>query len=155
MIKVTTETIVKGKSPSQIYNWIIHLTPEQFRQWHPKNHLYYEAPIPLKTGDTIWLKERLPGFGRLKVNNKWEIIRLESPSSILMKMKSYPDYMELTFLPLNGDTKVIFEVRVTFIFKRLEKIFDWFVNKFILTPKRINSIKQHIVEEYKNLDHIL
>lgn len=155
MIKVTTETIVKGKSPSQIYNWIIHLTPPQFRQWHPKNHLDYKAPIPLKTQDTIWLKERIPGFGRLKTSNEWGVIKLEAPRSILIKTKSYPDYMELTFLPLNEDTKVIFELRVTFIFKRLEKIFDWFVNKFILTPKRIESIKQHIVEEYKNLEYIL
>jgi len=153
MIKITTRIIVEGKKPSQIYNWIFYLTPEQYHQWHPNAHIVCERPVNLKVEDTIWFEEVLNGF---KISYKWKIIELKTDNSILMKAKFfYPIYLQLSFLPFNKDTEVIHELRIGFSFKGLEKIFDWFVKRFILTPKKVDAIKRHAIEEFKNLENVL
>lgn len=67
----------------------------------------------------------------------------------------YPIYLQFSFLPLNKDTEVIHQIRVGSNFKELEKNFDWFVRRFILSSKKIEAIKRHATEELKNLENIL
>lgn len=147
MVNIATKIIVRGKSPPQIYNWLISLTPDKYHQWHPKTHINF-----YRSGDTIWFEEILDG---LKVNYRWKLIELEEHESILMKAKFYPIYLQLWLSPINRDTEVIHEFRVGFSFWRLEKIFDWFVRRFILTPRKIEAVKRHAIEEFKNLENIL
>lgn len=153
MIEIITKIIVKGKSPQQIFDWINNLNQERYIQWHPAAHISCERPAKLKVGDTIWFKEILNGF---KISYKWKIIELKADHSLLMKARFFcPIYLQLLFLPHNGDTEVIHNLKIGFSFKGLGRIFDWFVRKFILTKRKTEAIKQHATEEFKNLEKII
>lgn len=159
MIKIITKILVKGKEPSQIYDFMIHLNLERAHQWHPVHvggtHTrdHKETKDILKVGDTVQFEEQI---GDLKINYKWEIKRLEEPNLFAMKAKSpYPIYLQLSFLPAKGGTEVVHELGTGFKFIGLEKLFDWVMSKTKLTPKRIKAIKQHATEEFKNLENIL
>ena len=159
MIKIITKILVKGKKPSQIYDWMIQLNPERAHKWHPahvgRTHTrdHKETNDILKVGDTVQFEEQI---GDLKIDYKWEIKRLEEPNLFAMKAKSpYPIYLQLSFLPTKGGTEVVHELRTGFKFIGLEKLFDWVMSKTKLTPERIKAIKQHTTEEFKNLEKIL
>lgn len=154
MIKITTEIIVKKIRPSQIFDWIMYLTPEKYRQWDPKAHVgRIKRPAVLKVGDEIWFEEIIDEY---KVNFRWKVKILDRPNLLLMKATiPFPVYLQLSFLPLDNDTKVIHEIRIGFNLLRTEKIIDWFITLFVMPKKKIAAIRKHAVEEFKNLEKIL
>ena len=159
MIKIITKILVKGKKPSQIYDWMIQLNPERAHQWHPAHvggtHTrgHKETNDILEVGDTVQFEEQIGG---LKIDYKWEIKRLEKPNLFAMKAKSpYPIFLQLSLLPTKGETEVVHELRTGFRFIGLEKLFDWVMSKTKLTPEKTKAIKQHVTEEFKNLEKIL
>lgn len=154
MIKITTEIIVKKISSAQIFDWIMHLTPEKYRQWDPNAHVgKIKRPAVLKVGDKVWFEEIIDEY---KVSFNWKIKILDNPNLLLMKATiPFPVYLQLSFIPVDSDTKVIHEIRIGFRFLGLEKIIDWFIALFIMPPKKISAIKRHAIEEFKNLEQIL
>ncbi|MBA4369161.1 MAG: hypothetical protein C0403_16155 [Desulfobacterium sp.] len=154
MIIVTTEIVVNKVRPSQIFDWIMNLTPEKYRQWDPKAHVgKIKRPALLKEGDKFWFEEMIDEY---KVSFKWKIIKIDKPNLFLMKaIVPFPIYLQLSFLPFNEDTKVIHELRIGFNFFGLEEIVDYFINFFIMPEKKITAIKKHATEEFQNLEKIL
>ncbi len=154
MIKITTEIIVPNTSPSQIFDWIMNLTPEKYRQWDPKAHVgKIKRPSVLKVGDKFWFEEVIDNY---KISFRWIIKVLNRPNLFLMKASiPFPVYLQLSFLPLNKDSKVIHELRIGFNFFGLEKIVDFFITLFIMPGKKISAIRRHATEEFKNLEEIL
>jgi hypothetical protein len=154
MIKITTEIIVKKVSPAQVFDWIMYLTPEKYRQWDPKAHVgKIERPAVLKVGDKVWFEEVIDEY---KISFKWIIKILDRPNLLLMKTKTpFPVFLQLSFLPLKNDAKVIHEIRIGFRFFGLEKIIDWFISAFIMPEQKIDAVRRHAIEEFKNLEKIL
>lgn len=154
MIIITTEILVQHISPEQIFDWIANLTPEKYRQWDPKAHVgKIERPAVLNVGDKIRFEEFIEKY---RINFRWKIMVLNRPNLFLMKaLIPFPVYLQLSFLPINKDSKVIHELRIGFNFLRLEKIIDFFIRLFIMPEKKISAIKRHATEEFKNLEKIL
>lgn len=155
MIIITTEILVNNVTPSQIFDWIMYLTPEKYRQWDPRAHIgKIERPAILKTGDTFRFEEKIDQY---KINFRWKIVKLDRPNFFLMKaVIPFPIYLQLSFLPFNrGDTKVLHELRVGFHFPGIEKIVDYVINFFIMPRKKIDAIQKHATEEFRNLEKIL
>lgn len=158
MIQIITKIIVKGKSPQQIFDWLHNLNQERYLQWHPA-HKDYRLIRETKnlTGSIIYFDET---FGGRRVNYKWELIKVKRNLPVLVedKMKAktlYPVYWHLSGEKINNDTKIIHKLMIGFSFKGLEKIFDWFVRKFIFTERRIKTLERHATEEFKNLEKII
>jgi hypothetical protein len=77
-------------------------------------------------------------------------------ASALIRGKTfYPARLLLTAQKIGEDTELTHEIQVGFSFYGLEKIFDWFVRKFIFTEKKIKAIHRHATEEFKNLENII
>ena len=154
MIKITTEILIQNTSPEQIFDWIVHLTPEKYRQWDPKAHVgRIERPAVLNVGDEFWFEEYIDKY---KISFRWKVKALNRPNLFLMKAKfPFPVNLRLSFLPMNKDTQVIHDLRIGFIFLGLEKIIDFFIQIFIMPEKKISAIKLHAIEEFKNLEKIL
>ncbi len=107
----------------------------------------------MKVGDKVWFEEIIDEY---KVSFNWKIKILDNPNLLLMKATiPFPVYLQLSFIPVDSDTKVIHEIRIGFRFLGLEKIIDWFIALFIMPPKKISAIKRHAIEEFKNLEQIL
>lgn len=155
MLEIITKIIIKGKSPQQIFDWMLNLNQERYLEWHPTAHKSYRRIKETENfvGSIIYFEETLGDF---RVNYKWEVVDLKTDNLILMKAKIfYPVYLSLSFLATNKDTEVIHQLRIGFSFKGLEKIFDWFVRKFIFTEKKIGALERHAMEEFKNLENII
>ena len=154
MLIITTEILVNKVGPSQIFDWIMYLTPEKYRQWDSTAHVgKIKRPAILKEGDKFWFEEMIDEY---KVSFKWKIIKLDKPNLFLMKATiPFPIYLQLSFLPFNEDTKVIHELKIGFNFFGLEKIVDYFITFFIMPGKKIAAIKKHATEEFQNLEKIL
>jgi len=91
---------------------------------------------------------------------KVEIVEFEDnvPDSIRAKTKAktlYPIYFSLSIKKIGNDTEVTHMLEVGFSFKGLEKIFDWFVGKFIWTERARKAVERHAIKEFKNLENIL
>ena len=140
MITITTEIIVEEISNTQIFDWILYLTPEKYRQWDPIAHGgKIERPDVLKVGDKIRFEEIIDGY---KVNFRWVIKILDRPNLLLMKAKiPYPVFLQISFFPLNSSSKVIHEIRIGFRFFGLEKIVDWFITCLIMPQKKLMQLE--------------
>jgi hypothetical protein len=156
MIIITTPIIVNNVQPVQIYDWIVHLTPEKYRQWDPIAHIgKIKRPTILNEGDSVFFEEKIECY---KINLTWKIIKLNKPDEILMKaVIPFPVYLQLKFLSdkSKNNTEVIHELTIGFRFPGLEKIVDLFISTFIMHRKKIAAIKRHAINEFKNLENIL
>jgi len=156
MIQITTDIIIKGKSPMQIFDWLSNLNQERYVQWHPNAHKDFKWIRKTKdfVGSIIYFNEVFDGY---RVNCKWEILETKKDESNLMKAKTfYPIYLRLSVKKIIGeDTEVTHELLLGFSFYGLEKFFDWFVRKFIFTEVRREALKRHAMEEFKNLEKII
>ena len=104
-------------------------------------------------GSIIYFDELFEGH---RVQGEWKVIELKENELILLKAMFFiPIYSQASFLSFGKNTKVTHKVRIGFSFIGLEKIFDWFVNRFILTTQKKKAIEQHAREEFKNLESIL
>jgi hypothetical protein len=156
MIIITTPITVNNVQPVQIYDWIVHLTPEKYRQWDPIAHVgKIIRPTVLNEGDTVFFEEIIECY---KINLTWKLISLNKPDCILMKVLApFPVYLQLKFMSdiSKNNTEVIHELRIGFRFLGLEKIVDFFISTFIMHRKKITAIKRHAINEFKNLETIL
>ncbi|MCL0056730.1 hypothetical protein M1N50_00180 [Dehalococcoidia bacterium] len=159
MIKLTTKIIVKGKSPQQVLDFIWNLNQERYIQMEPTAHKDYKIikETENRVASIFYFDETLEGF---RIRNKLKVVEFKDnlPTSFQAKMKVktlYPIHFSLSAKKINGDAEITHMLEIGFSFKGLEKIFDWFVGKFILTERLREVIDQHAIKEFKNLENIL
>ncbi len=154
MIKINAQVVVNQKSCSEIYDWLLNITPDKFRLWLPNSHLNTSnRSSELKVGETIWYELMLNGK---KTRLVWQAIKLDKDRCISLKLKRiYPVYMRLTFAPVDNGTNVTYELMVGFVFYGFEKLFDWVASRFVITESRAEIIKQHERNKIKNLENII
>lgn len=159
MIQIVTKIIVKGKSPQQIFDWMRNLNQEKYLQWHPIAHKTYRQSKETEDliGSVIYFNEEIDSF---RVDYEWEFVEVKKslPISVEIKMKAkyfYPIYLNLSAKKVDIDTDVTHKLQIGFYAMGLEKIFDWFVRKFIFTKRQIEALERHATEEFKNLENII
>ena len=157
MLRSVTKIIIRGKSPAQISDFLINLDQESYVRWHPAHQIYrYLKKTENGVGSIVRIEELLEGFKIGYTSEILEIKKSESKVTALVKGKTfYPIYLRLSAEKIGGDTEVTHELRVGFSFHGLEKVFDWFIRRFIFTERKIKAIKRHATEEFKNLENII
>ncbi|MCL0051041.1 hypothetical protein M1N22_04375 [Dehalococcoidia bacterium] len=158
MIKIVTKIMIRGKSPAQIADFLINLDQESYVRWHPAHQVYrYLKKTENGVGSIIRIEELLEDGVKIGYTSEvLEIKKSESKVTSLVKAKTlYPVRLFLSAEKIGEDTEVTHELRVGFSFYGLEKIFDWFVRKFIFTERKIKAIHRHATEEFKNLENII
>ena len=158
MIQIITKIMIRGKSPAQIADFLINLDQESYVRMHPAHQVYrYLKKTENGVGSIFRLEELLEGD--IKIGYTVEILEIkksESKATILVKAKTlYPARLLLSAEKIGEDTKFTHEVQMGFTFHGLEKVFDWFVRKFIVTERKIKAIHRHATEEFKNLENII
>ena len=159
MIQIITKIIVKEKSPQQVFDWLHKLDQEKYLQWHPTAHKNFKLIKEAENliGSVIYFDEIFEG---IRVKGKWEFVEVKRnlPISFEAKMKAkifYPVYLHLSGQKINSDTEITHTLMIGFSFKGLEKVFDWFIRKFIFTERKIKALERHAAEEFKNLENII
>jgi len=149
-----TRISIKGKSASQVFDWLCSLNQERYLQWHPAHKDYRLSKGPKGfVGNIIYFDEQIDGF---RINWEWKVVDLRENELILMKARYfYPICLSLSLKEIRGNTEVAHELRVGFAFKGFEKPFDWLVSRLIFTDKRAKALNQHAIEEFKNLERLI
>lgn len=155
MMTFTTTVEVAGKTPEQIYDWILNLDNEKYKQWHPGHKEWKTIKrTSNEIGSIVYLDER---FDHIRLKFTGEVIEAKLNSFLLYKLKSpipIPGYLSLSFKPTKTGTKVIHEVGVGYE-GLFGKIVDWFLRKFYLTRSFEKALEKHANEEFKNLEKLL
>lgn len=153
MITFTTTVEVTGKSPDQIYDWVLNLDNDKYKRWHPAHKEWKGIKrTSNEIGSIAYLDEQFNHF-RLKLTG--ELVEVKPNRFLLYKWKSpISGYLSLAFEPTNTGTKVIHEVGVGYggLFGR---IIDWVLRKFYLTKAFEEALEKHADEEFKNLEELV
>jgi len=96
MITLNTKIEIEGKTPEQIYKWLIDLDNEKYKKWHPAHKEWrIIRQTPHKIGSTVYFDEQFNNF-RLRLTGK--LIELKPNKYLLCKLKSpVPGHLSLTF----------------------------------------------------------
>lgn len=155
MITFTTIIEITGKSPNQIYDWILNLDNDKYKRWHPAHKEWKTIKrTPNEIGSIIYLDEQ---FNHFRIKLTGELVDLAPNRFLFYKGRNnllIPGYLSLSFEATNAGTKVIHEIGAGY--KRLlGKIIDWFLRKFYLTKIFEEALEKHAKEEFKNLEKLL
>jgi len=153
MLTFSTEIFIKGKSPQQIYDWMLELDDEKYKRWH-REHLEWKTLKRTEdvVGSTIFFDEWI---GKLRFKFKGEITEAEPNRLLVFKLKHFPPaYFLLRFEPADGGTKVVHEVG--FGFKGvLGAVFDALLKLTPLFKYFAREMERHAQEEFKNLEKVI
>ena len=153
MVIITTKIEIKGKTPEQIYNWILNLDDEKYKKWHPAHKAQKTIKRTLnEMGSIVYLDEQFNQF-RLKLTGK--LVEVKPNRFLFHKWKSLiSGYLSLAFESTNTGTRVTHEVGVGYK-GLLGKIIDWLLKKFYLTKAFEEALEKHAEEEFKNLEVLI
>jgi len=152
MITITYNNEIKRKTPEELYNLFLNLTPMQHRQMHPGHHKEWKLikQTPSGVGSVFYGHEEfekytLKGTTVVVEARPYELIMYKS------KQKLIPVYMYFSFELTNVGARLISSVKIGYT-GRLGKLLDWFVKKFYVTDQFLKAHKKHVDEEFKYLE---
>lgn len=153
MITFTTTVEVNGKSPDQIYDWILNLDNDKYKRWHPAHKEWKTIKrTPNEIGSIVYLDEQFNHF-RLKLTG--ELVEVKPNRFLLYKYKSLiPGYLSLAFESTNRGTRVIHKTGIG-CKGLLGKIIDWTLRKLYFTRAFEEALEKHAKEEFRNLEEII
>ena len=100
MIIITTKIEIKGKTPEQIYNWILNLDDEKYKKWH---HTYKAwktiKRTPNEMGSIVYLDEQ---FNQFRLKHTGKLVEVKPNRFLFYKWKSLiSGYISLAFESTN------------------------------------------------------
>jgi hypothetical protein len=152
-IILTTEILVLGKLPNDIFDYMLNLDKEKYLKWHEKDHLDYK--LVKQTTDTLgsifYFDENIGG--KLRTNYNWELVELETNKKLRMKAQYFiPIYLLLTFDKQTNGTLVTHELKIGY---KKNKALNWLIKKIKFGSKNKILVHEHAIEEFKNLEHLI
>ncbi len=148
---VTSTVNVNGKTANDIFAFIQHCDKDTYLRWHTEHK---DFRVIRKTdnfvGSKLYFKEIIKGF---KVNYTWKVQHVEVGKYIELKANYlYPVYLILTFKDEMDGTFV----QQDLIMGKKNQLFnvDWLIKRLIITPTVAQNLRNHFVEEFKNLEHL-
>jgi uncharacterized protein YndB with AHSA1/START domain len=150
---------VKGISPDQIYQFLIDLDDERYRQWHPGHHLQWRVvhqPKDETVGSVYYFKERFEDGqvlgGQLKVIEATPGERLVQrsispwwkPFDIITGLQSIPEGTLVTHQIVAGSDLPL-----------LGRLFNLIMRRLFLKERNIEAVHHHANEEFTNLERLL
>ena len=151
-IILTTEILVLGKTPKEIFSYMLNLDNNKYLKWH-KDHLEYKLVKQTVDGlGSIFYFDEEMG-GKLRVKYKWELIEMETNKKLLTKAQSIiPIYLLLTFEIQNGGTLVSHQLQLGY---KKYNLINWLIKKLKFGTKNQRIVHEHAIEEFKNLEHLI
>jgi hypothetical protein len=152
-IFLTTEIIVLGKTPTQIFAFFFDLDKEKYIKWHKKDHIDYK--IIKETSDIVgsvfYYDEDIGGKIRIKYN--WELMEMETDKMLLMKAQFIiPIYLLLTCDKTGNGTLIKHQLQIGY---KKNGFVNSIIKKLKFTDEIAQTIHQHAIEEFKNLEHLI
>ncbi len=143
------DTIEIEATPEEIFDFFIHFK-ENFKAWHP-DHVgcWYPEEGPLREGSVFYVEEYV---GTELLTLQFNVTRLVEHSRIEYRLSRM---VSGTFTIEPRDTSVLFTAEICFganppvLGTLLDKILRTFMGH------RLKALKQHMVEEGRNLKRIL
>lgn len=150
---------VKGVSRDHIYQFLIDLDDERYRQWHPEHHLQFRVlhqPKDQTVGSIYYFKERFEDGqvleGQIKVVEAIPGERLVQrsispwwkPYDIIIGFQSSPDGTLVTHQIVAGSDLPF-----------LGRLFNLMMKRLFLKERNIEAIHHHANEEFANLERLL
>lgn len=154
MVIITTKIDIKGKTPEEIYNWILNLDDDKYKKWHPRDHKEFKIikRASDEIGSIVYFHEQFNSFV-LKI--KGELIKIKPSSLLVYKWKSFiPGYLFLSFETTKEGTLVTHTLKIGYV-GMIGKITDWLMKKFYFAKHFEQALNRHAEEEFKNLEKII
>ncbi len=153
MTNQVTKIEVLGKTPSQIYDFMLNIDKEKYLAWHPEHR---DFKIIKQTKDTVgslfFFHEQIDN---LKVKYRWEVTKIDKNHKIVMKAQYFiPIYLVLTLDKTPKGTLVTHDLQIGYR-QKITGLIDWFIRNLIFTKNKRHSQDRHAIEEFKNLEKIL
>jgi uncharacterized protein YndB with AHSA1/START domain len=158
-IELTSRMKVKGVSPEQVYQFMISLDDERYRQWHPEHHLQWKVvhrPKDETVGSIYYFKERFEDGqvlgAKIKVVEAIPGQRLVQrsispwwkPFDIITGFESTPEGTLVTHQIVAGSDLPL-----------LGRLFNRILIPLFLKERHIQAIHNHANEEFTNLERLL
>jgi uncharacterized protein YndB with AHSA1/START domain len=158
-VEFTSRITVKGVSPDQIYQFLLSLDNDRYRQWHPGHHLEFRVvhqPKDETVGSVFYFKERFEDGqelgAQLKVVEAVPGERLVQrsispwwkPFDIIAGLQSIPEGTLVTHQIVAGSDLPF-----------LGMLFNLIMRRLFLKESNIKAIHSHANEEFTNLEHLL
>jgi uncharacterized protein YndB with AHSA1/START domain len=158
-IELTTRIKVKGVSPEQVYQFMISLDDERYRQWHPEHHLQWKVlhrPKDATVGSVYYFKERFEDGqllgARIKVVEAIPGRRLVQ-RSVSPWWKSFD--IVTGFESTAEGTLVTHQIVAGSDLPLLGRLFNLILIPLFLPQRHIRAIHNHANEEFTNLERLL
>ena len=143
------DTIEIRTSPEKVFDFFIHFR-ENFMAWHPDHvRCWYLEDGPLKEGSTFFVQEYL----HKKVTTLEFLVTKLAPYSLIEYR--IPPIVKGSFTIEESDSRVLFTAEISFgtTILLLRNPLDRVLYTFI--GRRLKALKQHMIEEGRNLKRIL
>jgi hypothetical protein len=143
------DTIEIGSSPEEVFDFFIHFK-ENFMAWHPDHvRCWYLEDGPLEEGSTFFVQEFLH---KKMMTLEFNVTKLTPYSRIEYRI---PPIVEGSFTIGERDSGVLFTAEI--FFGTRAPIIGNLIDKMLYTfiGRRLKALKQHMVEEGRNLKMIL
>jgi hypothetical protein len=149
---LATRVVINGKSPEQVSRFLLHLDEENSRQMDPENHR--KSRVIEIDPDIIGSRyHRDEQIGRLNIKGEWlitetqETIKKDEYIIVQKKMGMFPVELHHTLKKVEKGTELTHELYIGFTFLGIEKICDWFIEKFMLP-----SSQKAMRDKFKTLE---
>lgn len=155
MITMVTTIDVRGKTPEAIYGWIVTLTNEKYRQWHPAHREWRTVKgRPDETGSVVFFDEQFEGF---RVRYCGEVVTAVPERLLRFRLKrlvALPVHLALRFEPTRAGTVVTHAVTAGYD-SAFGRMLDWSLRKTVLTLAFEKALDRHAREEFRNLERVI
>ena len=155
MITLTTNAIVKNKTPSQVYHWWTNLNNAKYVDWH-EEHLKWEWKPSnennvIEVGYKVFIREKIKNID-FKFWGK--LVSVRKDNYLSFKHSFLPLAFSLTFDDIDNGTRVTWKMDAGFS-GTLGKILDFFLSNIYFSEPKKQLIYKHIAEEHQLLETLI
>lgn len=157
--ELTSRITVKGVSPDQIYQFLLSLDNDRYRQWHPRHHLQFRVvhqPEDATVGSVYYFKERFED-GR-ELGAQLEVVEAVPGERLVQRSvspwwKPFDIIIGLQSIP--EGTLVTHQIVAGSDLPFLGTLFNLIMRRLFLKESNIKAIHNHANEEFTNLERLL
>jgi uncharacterized protein YndB with AHSA1/START domain len=158
-IELTSRIKVKGVSPDQVYQFMISLDDERYRQWHPEHHLQWKVvhrPKDETVGSIYYFRERFEDGEVLGAKIK---VVEAIPGERLVQRSISPWWKSFDIITglesIREGTLVTHQIVAGSDFPLLGRLFNLILIPLFLKESHRQAIHNHANEEFTNLERLL
>ena len=158
-VELTSRITVKGVSPDQIYQFVLNLDDERYRQWHPGHHLEFRTvhrPNGETVGTVYYFKERFEDGRVLATQVK---VLQAVPGERLVQRSISPWWKRFDIIiglqSIPEGTLVTHQIVAGSDLPFVGRLFNLILRRLFLNESNIKAIHNHANEEFTNLERLL